>query len=55
MLYVFDGIETRKQPACRYNGGRIPTSLVFYRDGVSEGEMTKVLNSEYKAIKEVSF
>jgi hypothetical protein len=32
-------------------GGRLPTKLIFYRDGVSEGQYQKVLDNEVNKIK----
>lgn len=32
-------------------GNRLPTKIIFYRDGVSEGEHQKVLDNEVTKIK----
>lgn len=32
-------------------GGRLPNKIVFYRDGVDEGQYQKVLDNEVNKIK----
>lgn len=39
----------------KYNQGRKPEAIIFYRDGVSEGQFKQVLDHEYKAIREACF
>ncbi|XP_067123336.1 protein argonaute-2-like [Centruroides vittatus] len=36
----------------KHTGGKKPEKIIFYRDGVSEGEFTKVLNDELKQVKQ---
>lgn len=33
-------------------GNRLPTKIVFYRDGVDDGQYQKVLDNEVKRIKD---
>jgi aubergine len=35
----------------KYNEGSLPTRIVFYRDGVGDGQIAFVLNNEVEAIK----
>ena len=38
----------------RSNSGRKPLALIYYRDGVAEGQFDEVLREEYKALRQVS-
>lgn len=38
----------------RTNGGKKPQAIVYYRDGVAQGQFEQVLQEEYNAIRRVS-
>jgi len=39
----------------RSNSGRKPLALIYYRDGVAEGQFDEVLREEYKALRQACF
>jgi eukaryotic translation initiation factor 2C len=43
-------MEGRLQVFCKKNNGRLPTKILIYRDGVSEGQFKLVLNTEFPSI-----
>jgi hypothetical protein len=38
----------------KYNRGRPPSRIIFYRDGLSEGEFDRVAREEFRALKGAS-
>ncbi|KAL7784965.1 hypothetical protein V8C37DRAFT_339194 [Trichoderma ceciliae] len=49
---LVDAFTTRLDTWSRHNAGRYPENIVIYRDGVSEGQFSQVLDQELPCIRE---
>ncbi|KAL7907166.1 ribonuclease H-like domain-containing protein [Trichoderma velutinum] len=49
---LLDAFTTRLDTWSKHNGGRYPENIVIYRDGVSEGQFSQVLDKELPTIRE---
>jgi hypothetical protein len=49
---LVDAFALRLDTWSKYNGGRYPENIVIYRDGVSEGQFSQVLDKELPCIRE---
>ncbi|KAH6605657.1 hypothetical protein Trco_004810 [Trichoderma cornu-damae] len=49
---LVDAFTTRLDTWSKHNGGRYPENIIIYRDGVSEGQFTQVLDQELPCIRE---
>lgn len=49
---LIDAFTTRLDTWARHNGGKLPDNILIYRDGVSEGQFSQVLDKELPSIRE---
>ncbi|RFU78299.1 hypothetical protein TARUN_3921 [Trichoderma arundinaceum] len=49
---LIDAFATRLDTWSKHNGGRYPENIIIYRDGVSEGQFSQVLDQELPCIRE---
>lgn len=46
-----DALDEALNKFSKYNAGSLPSRIIFYRDGVGDGQIPFVLNNEVEAIK----